>query len=231
MTQTQKNILVVEDEEDIQELLRYNLTKDGYQVHFTGSGESGLQEARKMLPDLLILDLMLPKMNGLEVCRQLKSGADTSHIPIIMLTAKGEESDIVIGLEMGADDYVTKPFSVQVFLSRVKAVLRRNQETELPESGILSFKDLQIHLGKYEVRVKNELVKLTHTEFMILEFLSRRPGWVFTRGQIVDAVRGDGYAITDRAIDFQIVGLRKKLGDVANYIETVRGVGYRFAEN
>ncbi len=227
---TQKQILVVEDEEDIQELLRYNLTKDGYQVHCTGSGESGLREARKLLPDLLILDLMLPKMNGLEVCRQLKSAADTNHIPIIMLTAKGEESDIVIGLEMGADDYVTKPFSVQVFLSRVKAVLRRNQETELPESGILSFKDLQIHLGKYEVRVKDELTKLTRTEFMILEFLSRRPGWVFTRGQIVDAVRGDGYAITDRAIDFQIVGLRKKLGDVAKYIETVRGVGYRFAE-
>lgn len=228
---TQKQILVVEDEEDIQELLKYNLAKEGYQVHCVGSGEAGLQEAQKMFPDLLILDLMLPEMNGLEVCRQLKSDSKTQPIPIIMLTAKGEESDIVLGLEMGADDYVTKPFSVQVFLSRVRAVLRRNQETESTESGTLNFSNLQINLGKHEVRVKEELIKLTYTEFMILEFLSKRPEWVFTRGQIVDAVRGDGYAITDRAVDFQIVGLRKKLGAVSKYIETVRGVGYRFAES
>jgi two-component system alkaline phosphatase synthesis response regulator PhoP len=228
---TQKQILVVEDEEDIQELLKYNLAKEGYQVHCVDSGEAGLQEARKMFPDLLILDLMLPEMNGLEVCRQLKSDSKTQPIPIIMLTAKGEESDIILGLEMGADDYVTKPFSVQVFLSRVRAVLRRKQETESTESDTLNFADLKIHLGKHEVRVKEELIKLTYTEFMILEFLSMRPGWVFTRGQIVDAVRGDGYAITDRAVDFQIVGLRKNLGAVSKYIETVRGVGYRFAES
>ena len=228
---TQKQILVVEDEEDIQELLKYNLAKIGYQVHCVGSGEAGLQETRKMFPDLLILDLMLPEMNGLEVCRQLKSDSKTQPIPIIMLTAKGEESDIILGLEMGADDYVTKPFSVQVFLSRVRAVLRRKQETESTESDTLNFADLKIHLGKHEVRVKEELIKLTYTEFMILEFLSMRPGWVFTRGQIVDAVRGDGYAITDRAVDFQIVGLRKNLGAVSKYIETVRGVGYRFAES
>jgi two-component system alkaline phosphatase synthesis response regulator PhoP len=228
---TQKQILVVEDEEDIQELLKYNLAKEGYQVHCVDSGEAGLQEARKMFPDLLILDLMLPEMNGLEVCRQLKSDSKTQPIPIIMLTAKGEESDIILGLEMGADDYVTKPFSVQVFLSRVRAVLRRKQETESTESDTLNFADLKIHLGKHEVRVKEELIKLTYTEFMILEFLSKRPGWVFTRGQIVDAVRGDGYAITDRAVDFQIVGLRKNLGAVSKYIETVRGVGYRFAES
>ena len=227
---TQKQILVVEDEEDIQELLRYNLAKESYLVNCVGSGEAGLKEAQKMLPDLLILDLMLPEMNGLEVCRQLKSDTNTKKIPIIMLTAKGEETDIVLGLEMGADDYVTKPFSIQIFLSRVRAVLRRGQEPESSESGILNFKDLQIHTGKHEVRVKEELVKLTYTEFMILEFLSKRPGWVFTRGQIVDAVRGDGYAITDRAVDFQIVGLRKKLGSVSKYIETVRGVGYRFEE-
>lgn len=226
---TQKQILVVEDEEDIQELLRYNLEKEGFLVHCVGSGEAGLQEARKMLPDLMILDLMLPEMNGLEVCRELKSDPKTKPVPIIMLTAKGEETDIVLGLEMGADDYVTKPFSVQVFLSRVRAVLRRGHEPESQqESSTLNFTDLQIHLGKHEVRVKGEPVKLTYTEFMILEFLSKRPGWVFTRGQIVDAVRGDGYAITDRAVDFQIVGLRKKLGPVSKYIETVRGVGYRF---
>lgn len=226
----QKKILVVEDEEDIQELVRYNLVKEGYQAHCVGSGEAGLKEARKIFPDLLILDLMLPEMNGLEVCRQLKSDLNTQPIPIIMLTAKGEETDIVLGLEMGADDYVTKPFSIKVFLSRVRAVLRRAQRLESGESEVLNFMDLQIHTGKHEVRVKGQLVKLTYTEFMILDFLSKRPGWVFTRGQIVDAIRGDGYAITDRAVDFQIVGLRKKLGTVSKYIETVRGVGYRFEE-
>ncbi|MZH02328.1 MAG: response regulator transcription factor [Nitrospinae bacterium] len=229
---TQKQILVVEDEEDIQELLRYNLAKEGFLVHCVGSGEAGLQEARKILPDLLILDLMLPEMNGLEVCRELKSDPKTKPVPIIMLTAKGEETDIVLGLERGADDYGTKPLSIQIFLSRVRAVLRRGQESEPQQDpNTLNFTDLQIHLGKHEVRVKGELVKLTYTEFMILEFLSKRPGWVFTRGQIVDAVRGDGYAITDRAVDFQIVGLRKKLGSVSKYIETVRGVGYRFEES
>ena len=226
----QKQILVVEDEEDIQELLKYNLKKEGYRVTCKGTGEAGLQEAKKSFPDLMLLDLMLPEMSGLEVCRQIKSDSKTSHIPIIMLTAKGEESDIVVGLEMGAADYVTKPFSLQVLMSRVRAVLRRHQETSSNEPETLEFEGLQIHLGKHEIRVNEEPVKLTYTEFMILEFLSRRPGWVFTRGQIVDAVRGDGYAITDRAIDFQIVGLRKKLGPASKFIETVRGVGYRFSE-
>jgi len=226
----QKKILVVEDEEDIQELINYNLTKENYQVQCVESGELGLKEARRIMPDLLVLDLMLPGMNGLEVCRQLKNDTNTNQIPIIMVTAKGEESDIVIGLELGADDYVTKPFSIQVLLSRVKAVLRRKKDTDDDDFGILNFPDLKIHTGKHEVRVKEKLVKLTYTEFMILEFLSRRPGWVFTRGQIVDAVRGDDYAITDRAVDFQIVGLRKNLGPVSRYIETVRGVGYRFSD-
>jgi two-component system, OmpR family, alkaline phosphatase synthesis response regulator PhoP len=225
-----KTILVVEDEEDIQELVKYNLTKEGYHVHCVGSGELGLQEARNRLPDLLVLDLMLPGMNGLEVCRQLKGDSNTNHIPIIMLTAKGEESDIVIGLELGADDYITKPFSLKIFLSRVKASLRRKHEDTSSEPATLVFPDLEIQPGKYEVFVKGTLVKLTLTEFKILEFLAGRPGWVFTRGQIVDTVRGDGYAITDRAVDFQIVGLRKKLGTVSKYIETVRGVGYRFSE-
>jgi len=227
---TQKQILVVEDEEDIQELVKYNLTKENYQVHCVGSGELGLQQAKKELPDLLVLDLMLPGMNGLEVCRQLKNDSNTNQIPIIMMTAKGEESDIVVGLELGADDYITKPFSVKIFLSRVKAVLRRKQQSTSSESTSIVFPDLEIHLGKHEVYVKGKLIKLTLTEFKILEFLADKPGWVFTRGQIVDTVRGNGYAITDRAIDFQIVGLRKKLGKVSKYIETVRGVGYRFAE-
>lgn len=227
---TKKKILVVDDEEDIQELIKYNLNKVGFQVICANSGELGLQATRENYPDLLVLDLMLPEMSGLEVCRQLKSDLKTLHIPIIMLTAKGEEPDIVLGLELGADDYVTKPFSIQVFISRVRAVLRRKKATETTDSDILNFMDLHIHLGKHEVRVNEELVKLTYTEFMILKFLSRRPGWVFTRGQIVDAVRGDGYVVTDRAIDFQVVGLRKKLGKTSDYIETVRGVGYRFKD-
>ena len=227
---TEKQILVVEDEEGIQELVKYNLTKENYQVHCVGSGELGLQQAKKELPDLLVLDLMLPGMNGLEVCRQLKNDSNTNQIPIIMMTAKGEESDIVVGLELGADDYITKPFSVKIFLSRVKAVLRRKQQSTSSESTSIVFPDLEIHLGKHEVYVKGKLIKLTLTEFKILEFLADKPGWVFTRGQIVDTVRGNGYAITDRAIDFRIVGLRKKLGKVSKYIETVRGVGYRFAE-
>ena len=226
----QKKILIVEDEEDIQELIKYNLNKEGYQVICAGSGEEGLQVTKTNYPDLLVLDLMLPEMNGLEVCRQLKSNSKTSHIPIVMLTAKGEESDIVLGLEMGADDYVTKPFSIQVFISRVRAVLRREKEFKINDSDILNFTGLQIHIGKHKVHVNEELINLTYTEFMILKFLAQRPGWVFTRGQIVDAVRGDGYAVTDRAIDFQIVGLRKKIGSTSDYIETVRGVGYRFAE-
>lgn len=227
----QSQVLVVEDEEDIQELLKYNLAKEGYQVQCVGSGEMGLEEAKKLLPDVVILDLMLPGMNGLEVCRRLKEDTNTSKIPIIMLTAKGEESDIVIGLELGADDYVTKPFSVKVFLSRVKAVLRRKEGPPSSETSSMVFADLKIQPEKYEVLVKGTMVKLTLTEFKILEFLAKRPGWVFTRGQIVDTVRGDGYAITDRAIDFQIVGLRKKLGEASRYIETVRGVGYRFADS
>ncbi len=227
---TKKQILVVEDEEDIQELVKYHLVKEGYQVQVEGSGESGLQEAKNLLPDLLILDLMLPGIDGLEVCRQLKNDSKSSHIPIIMLTAKGEESDIVVGLELGADDYVTKPFSVKVFLSRVKAVLRRERGDSSSQPTKIVFPDLEIDPAKYEVYVKGKLTKLTLTEFNILEYLAGKPGWVFTRGQIVDTVRGDGYAITDRAVDFQIVGLRKKLGPVSKYIETVRGVGYRFTE-
>ncbi|KMP10294.1 ArsR family transcriptional regulator [Candidatus Nitromaritima sp. SCGC AAA799-C22] len=225
-----ENILVVEDEEDIQELVQFNLLKESYRVTCVGSGEEGLETARSLTPDLMILDLMLPGVDGLEVCRRLKEDPATKKIPIVMLTAKGEESDIVAGLELGADDYVTKPFSVRVLVTRVKTVLRRSRAAVPEETEELRFPDLVIHPGRHEVRINNQPVSLTPSEFSILHFLARRPGWVFTRTQIVDAIRGADYAVTERSIDFQIVGLRKKLDSASAYVETVRGVGYRFKD-
>ncbi len=224
-----KRILVVEDEEDILALVHYNLAKEGYEVVCVTSGEDGIDAARERSPDVIVLDLMLPGIDGLEVCRTLKRGEKTRRIPILMLTARGEEADIVTGLELGADDYVTKPFSPRVLVSRIRAVLRRFSEgLEDNESAVLRFEDLLIHPGRNEVLVRDRPVDLTYTEFHVLHYLASRLGWVFTRDQIVSAVRGDGYAVTDRAVDVQIVGLRKKLGPCGKYVETVRGVGYRF---
>lgn len=160
----------------------------------------------------------------------MKDSDTVKDVPIIMITAKGEESDIVIGLEMGADDYVTKPFSMKVLLARVRAVLRRRRSDEIKNTGILSIHNIVIHPGKREVFVDNKPLHLTFTEFEILHLMAKRPGWVFTRSQIVDAVRGKDYFVTDRSVDVQIVGLRKKLGETGRYIETIRGVGYRFKE-
>ena len=225
-----EQVLVIEDEEDILELIRFNLAREGFKVICAESGEEGLEAARSKVPRLVVLDLMLPGIDGLEVCRLLKQDSDTRPIAIVMVTAKGEESDVITGLELGADDYVTKPFSPKILISRIKAVLRRQQTRSVEETEVIQIKDLMIHPGRHEVRVQDQPVTLTFTEFRILQVLARRPGWVFTRGQIVDAVRGDDHAVTDRSVDFQIVGLRKKLGACAQYIETVRGVGYRFQE-
>jgi two-component system, OmpR family, alkaline phosphatase synthesis response regulator PhoP len=225
-----EHLLVVEDEEDILELLRYNLVKEGYRVTGALTGEEALRTARSSPPDLIVLDLMLPGMDGLTVCRELKQDARTREIPIIILTAKGEEADIVAGLELGADDYVTKPFSPRVFLARLRAVLRRRQGEPAAASDSLKIHGMTIHPGRHEVRVQGRPVDLTATEFRLLHFLARRPGWVFTRAQIVRGVQGEDYAVSDRAVDVQIVGLRKKLGAAGLYIETVRGVGYRLQE-
>jgi len=230
-----QSVLVVEDEEDIRELVSYNLLKEGYQVAGVASGEDALTAVESKTPDLILLDIMLPGLNGLKVCRKLKEDPKFQSIPIIMLTAKGEEPDIVAGLNMGADDYVTKPFSPKVLLARVQAVLRRTEaqrddSQEEDESEIVEIRDLMIHPGRHEVFVCGKPVELTATEFKLLHFLAQRPGWVFTRQQILDGVHGDNYAITDRAVDVQIVGLRRKLDSVGSYIETVRGVGYRFKE-
>jgi two-component system phosphate regulon response regulator PhoB len=180
--------------------------------------------------DLIILDLMLPEMDGLEVTRRLKNNPRTQNIFIVMLTAKGSEADIVTGLELGADDYITKPFSPRVLLARIKAVIRRARDKKTEDNAVIQVHDLTIHPGRREVRVGETPMSLTYTEFQVLYCLARRPGWVFTRSQIVDAVRGDDYPVTDRSVDVQIVGLRKKLGSAGRYIETVRGVGYRFKE-
>jgi len=225
-----QKILAVDDEEDILELLRFNLTKEGFSVTCAASGVEALKAALSSKPDLILLDLLLPGMDGLQVARRLKNDAATKEIPIIMVTAKGEEADIVTGLEVGAEDYITKPFSRKVLIARVRAVLRRKASAPSDEEEILTLRDLVIHPGRREVLVKGKPVALTFTEFGIVNFLARRPGWVFTRSQIVDAVRGDEYFVTDRAVDVQIVGLRKKLGSAAKMIETVRGVGYRFKE-
>jgi two-component system alkaline phosphatase synthesis response regulator PhoP len=226
---TAANVLVVDDEKDILELLDYTLSKEGFRVTRVTSGEEALEVARKKLPDLILLDLMLPGLDGLDVCKRLKADPSTAAIPLVMITAKGEEADVVLGLELGADDYIPKPFSPRVLMARVRAVMRRESRVA-GEDETLHIQDLEIHPGRHQVSVAGKPIQLTFTEFRILHFLARRPGWVFTRYQIVEAVRGEDYIVTDRAVDVQIVGLRKKLGKYGKLIETVRGVGYRFKE-
>jgi len=221
-------ILVVDDEEDIAELVRYNLTSEGYHVTCTGSGEDAIRLIRSEPFDLVVLDLMLPGMSGIRVAEALRSDSKFLNIPIIMLTAKGEETDIITGLGL-ADDYVTKPFSPKILDARISAVLRRKSGPS--EKDILRRGDISIDPGKRRVEVCGEPVELSFTEFQILVMLCRRPGWVSTRSQIVDEVRGDNYPVTERSVDVQIVGLRKKLGPCGHYIETVRSVGYRLKEN
>ncbi|PXF55982.1 MAG: DNA-binding response regulator [Deltaproteobacteria bacterium] len=225
-----QKILVVDDEEDILELLKFNLSREGYQVLCAVSGEQALRLVRSENPDLIMLDLMLPGIDGLEVTKRLKNDPDTKNLPIVMLTAKGEEADIVTGLELGADDYITKPFSPRILIARIRAVLRRRIKGQTEETSVLRIHDLEIDPGRHEVLVNEKPVQLTFTEFGILNYLARRPGWVFTRFQIVEAVRGEDHPVTDRSVDVQIVGLRKKLGPAGKYVETVRGVGYRFKE-
>ena len=227
---SKSTIVVVEDEEDIYEVVRYNLEKEGFHVHGAFSGEIAQQKIKVHHPDLVLLDLMLPGISGLDLCRKLKQQDDTRQIPIIMVTAKTEDADIVAGLELGAEDYITKPFSPRVLIARVRSVLRRQKIGVIDESNIINFDGILINPGQHKVSINDTRLDLTPSEFRILHFLARRPGWVYTRDQIIDAVRGEGYAITDRAIDVQVVGLRKKMGGFGAWIETVRGIGYRFRE-
>ena len=227
------NILVVEDDMDIQQLVSYHLIRAGYNVSCADSGEQGLQLLAEEKFSAMILDLMLPGKNGMEVCTDIREDPQNQHLPVIMLTALGEEDDIVSGLAGGADDYVTKPFSPKVLMARVEAVLRRDidrRKNDADAEEVISIHNLRITPRRHEVLVGEEPVQLTTTEFTILLLLARRPGWVFSRQQIIDQVRGYDYSVTPRAVDVQIFGLRKKLGGTGKNIETVRGIGYRLKE-
>jgi two-component system phosphate regulon response regulator PhoB len=236
-----ETILIVDDEEDILELVKYNLEKEGYTTISALTGEDALKLATDIQPDLIVLDLMLPGMDGLEVTRILRTGTLTANVPIVMLTAKGDESDIVTGLELGANDYMSKPFSPRELVARIRAILRRipakNDMIKQPEKSgytILAYtnsEEMIIDHGRHIVKIADNPVDLTYSEFELLGFLSGKKGWVFTRGQIMDTIHGDNYAVTERSVDVIVAGLRKKLGTFANSIETVRGVGYRFKDD
>ncbi len=228
---TKETILVVDDEEDIFELIKFNLEKEGYSILTAQTGEKAVKIAGQVLIDLIVLDLMLPGIDGLEVTKFLKTDEKTEDIPIIMLTAKGEESDIVTGLELGADDYLLKPFSPKILIARIRAILRRGKKDKIADRGIIKLEgNIVIDPAKYTVSIDGEMVDFTFSEFELLSFLAGKKGWVFTRGQIVNAIRGENYAVTDRSVDVIIAGLRKKLKNYAFVIETVRGVGYRYKE-
>ncbi len=223
-----ETILIVEDEQDIVELLTYNLDQEGYNTLFCTSGEDALSMVHQKEPDLILLDLMLPGVDGLDVCRTLKQGENTRDIPIVILTAKSEDSDVITGLEIGADDYLTKPFSPKILVARIRSVLRRNRTVrKQPANRMMKIHDINIDISKHQVICGGEQVNLSATEFSILVFLAQNPGWVFSRGQIIGAVKGEDYPVTERSVDVQILGLRKKLGDRGRFIQTVRGVGYR----
>ncbi|MFC1770947.1 response regulator [Candidatus Margulisiibacteriota bacterium] len=226
-----KKILLIEDENDIVELLTFTLSKEGAQICAITNGEEALDKAKTFEPDVILLDLILPEVDGLEICRQLKMNPQTQNIPIIMLTAKTDDSDIITGLEVGADDYITKPFNPKVLIARIRTVLRRiSKQSSVREDKVIRVKNMVIDPIKREVSIDHKQVDLTFSEFQTLYFLANQPGWVFSRYQIVEAIHGNDYVVTDRTIDVLIVSLRKKLDDYAKYLETVRGVGYKFKE-
>jgi two-component system, OmpR family, alkaline phosphatase synthesis response regulator PhoP len=231
-TKNPQNILIVEDDEDIQELIRYNLDREGFSVKAVDSGEKALDHIEKRPVDLVVLDLMLPAIDGLEVCRRIRTNAASAKIPVLIVTAKAEETEVIVGLELGADDYLCKPFKVGELVARVKALLRRSssRKTEPESEEILERGPLYLHTGRREALLRGKPLDLTYTEFEVLRLLASRPGWVFSRYQIVDAIRGNDYPVTDRSVDVQLVGLRRKLEKDAVLLETVRGVGYRFQD-
>lgn len=231
MENVKPQILIVEDEPDINELLCISLEKNNYIISKCFDGETGLKIARDSKPDLILLDLMLPGISGIDFCKLIKSEIETSDIKIIILTALSQEKDIVKGLESGADDYITKPFSVKVLNARIQSVLRRNNTANNKTANSIVIDVLQITPRTRMVKINNKTLELTFTEFQILHLLVTHPGWVFTRYQIIEKIRGDNYPVTDRSVDFQIVGLRKKMGSKGKLIETIRGVGYRFYLN
>jgi len=226
-----EKVVVIEDESDILEVIAYNLRREGYEVVESQSGEDGLEKIEKSAPHLVILDLMLPEIDGIELCRRLKSDPLTAGIPVIMVTARGEESDIVLGLSMGADDYVTKPFSPRELVARVKAVMRRSRvEPDHDRKDRIVRDGVIVDPKRHEVRVDGEPVIFTATELRLLHFLASHPGRVFTRDQLLSRVIGEDAIVIDRNIDVHVRAVRRKLGDYRDLIETIRGVGYRFKD-
>ncbi len=229
MNEKEKLILVIDDEQDILELVSIHLEKAGYKVKTFLEGESLLKFLQKNIPALLILDIMLPNQDGYEICKIIRKDERTASIPIIMLTAKGDELDKVLGLELGADDYITKPFSPRELVSRVKAVLRRIERKEISDKISIS-NNILIDLPKHKVFVDGEPVQLTLTEFKILKILAQKKGWVFSREKLLDYLWGDEKFVIDRTIDVHINNLRKKLGKYGDLIKNLRGIGYKLEE-
>ena len=228
----QKHIIVIEDEKDILDVLEYNLKREGFRVSTSSDGKAGLNMVRQDKPDLVLLDIMLPEIDGLEICRILKNESSTRAIPIIMVTAKEEESDVVLGLGLGADDYVTKPFSPKELIARIKAMLRRSNETDKTgSSSVITLGPLQIYPEKYSVKLSNQTLNLTRTEFRILYKLTSQPGRVFSREQLMQDAMGEHVVVSDRNIDVHIRAIRKSLGEHQKLVETVRNVGYRLKDN
>jgi two-component system phosphate regulon response regulator PhoB len=222
-------ILIIEDERALVEALSYSLKKEGYEVLTAADGQEGLRKAQMHLPDLVVLDLMLPVVEGLEVCRSLRSGAQTRRIPILMLTARSEEVDEIVGFQMGADDYVTKPFKIKPLMQRIKALLRRKSAAELGHDVLESF-GIEMNRTQHKVTIDGKAAHLTPTEFRLLWTFLGQPGRAFSRQELMDAGMGDDALVLERTVDVHIKSLRQKLGDYADRIETVRGVGYRFRE-
>ena len=220
-------ILVVEDEKDIRDLLVLNLQKKGFVVDSVSNGESALQMIKENHYNLILLDLMIPKIDGMELTKILKNDQNLYKIPILMLTAKVEENDIIEGLEIGADDYLTKPFSLKVLMARIDKILRLRNEFE---KEVISFDDFSINFKTRDVLIDNKFIELTFSEFEILKLLASNPNWVYSRSNIINEIKGQDYIVTDRTIDFQIVGLRKKMGSKSKYIKTIRGIGYKFVK-
>ena len=223
-------ILIIEDDRDIVETLEYNLKKEGFKVFKSYDGAAGLRSAEEKHPALIILDLMLPGLDGLEVCRRIKKNPKTANIPIIMLTAKGTETDKVVGLEVGADDYLTKPFSNKELIARIKAIMRRYEKKEGPPPAILKFKELEIDSEQHIVRVNGKEIELTAKEFQLLHYLAENKGRVFSRERLLDSVWGIEGAIETRTVDVHMRRLREKLGKAEKHLITLRGVGYKFVD-
>jgi len=223
-------ILIIEDDHALSEVLDYNLTREGYKVTRAYDGRDGLLQAKLKTPDIVILDVMLPLVDGIEVCRQLRTTSETRNAVIIMLTAKSEEADQLVGFSVGADDYVLKPFSIRVLLERIRALRRRRDAAEQLAGEIVTSQRITVDRRSHRVLVDNQPIDLTRSEFRLLETLIRQPGRAFDRSELIDAALGEDTLVLERTIDVHIRAIRRKLGDLADTIETVRGVGYRFRE-